>query len=458
MSIKMKLISSYIFLILVTLASVALISQQTNQREIRAFIFQGNVINEEELITDLENFYQEHGSWDGVNSIFESYNSGQKNNSGAGKGGPGLGTKLRLADSNGYIVSVNNDEVGTATQITKSELSQSIPITIDNSRVGYLLPQEGYSLQTQAIEQDLQNRLNTAFFWSAVIAGSIAIILAFVLSFVLAKPIIQLKNASKNLSEGNFSERIAVSGKDEISDLGNTFNQMASSLERYEVNRRSMTADIAHELRTPLSVQRAMLEAIQDNIYPFDTERLDSILQQNLILTKLVEDLRTLALVDSNQLTLTKRPSNIAALIAAIANRFEAQANQKQIKIIFQSDVTNQIINIDPDRITQVISNILQNAIQHTPVNGTVFINMQLQTPYIVVAIRDTGPGIPIDALPYIFDRFYRAENSGITSDSGTGLGLAIAQQITRAHDGILIAENSEEGGALFTLRLKKNQ
>jgi len=236
--------------------------------------------------------------------------------------------------------------------------------------------------------------------------------------------------------------------------LGKAFNHMAASLEQTEASRKAMTADIAHELRTPLAVQRANLEAFQDGIYELSPEGITPLLEQNQLLTRLVEDLRTLALAEAGQLDLQQTPSDLGALCSGIINRFQAQALQQSTTIRNVLPRHCVPVMIDQLRIEQILTNLLQNALRYTPTDGTIQLHMICGEKYQAISIHDSGPGIPEDALPQIFERFYRTDAARSREQGGTGLGLAIARQLAEAHGGTLTTANHPEGGAIFTLHL----
>jgi signal transduction histidine kinase len=238
-----------------------------------------------------------------------------------------------------------------------------------------------------------------------------------------------------------------------------------------------MTADIAHELRTPLAVQRAHLEALQDGVYPLNPANLAPILEQTHLLSRLVEDLRTLALADAGQLRLDRVPTDLPALARRVIERFQPQAAAQGIAIQLDSapGFPSPVLSLDPARIEQVLANLLTNALRHTPEGGRIAVSVYgsperrpaamrpateepVSAPGVQVSVRDSGPGIPEEALPRVFERFYRADRARSREEGGTGLGLAIARQIAQAHGGSLTAANHPEGGAFFTLTLPFSQ
>ena len=243
-------------------------------------------------------------------------------------------------------------------------------------------------------------------------------------------------------------------GKDEIATLGGAFNQMVTSLEEEQKRRRMMTADIAHELRTPLSVQRANLEAMLDGIEPKINENIRTVLEQNQLLERLVEDLRTLALVDAGELSLKLSPIDLDKLIINIVESFQQRAKQKNIQLKTEFDKIPQVMNVDQVRVEQILVNLIENSLRYSPQGGKVWVRTINHNHEVWVEVQDTGPGISDDELPYIFERFYRGDSSRSREQGGTGLGLAIARKLAEANGGGLTATNHPEGGAVFRLTL----
>jgi signal transduction histidine kinase len=229
---------------------------------------------------------------------------------------------------------------------------------------------------------------------------------------------------------------------------------MASSLQQAETRRRALTADIAHELRTPLAVQRAHLEALEDGIYDLTLENLKPIEEHNHLLTRLVDDLRTLALADSGQLELVRTHTDFSDIVRRVISRLEPQAVERQIELRYDIEQSPLSFSLDAQRIEQILHNLLDNAMRHTPDRGIIEVHCSVIEDQCVLTVHDSGPGIPTDDLPRIFERFYRADKSRSRADGGTGLGLSIARKIAQAHGGNLVAANHPEGGALFTLNL----
>jgi len=231
---------------------------------------------------------------------------------------------------------------------------------------------------------------------------------------------------------------------------------MSQSLKEAETLRQALTADIAHELRNPLAIQRARLEAMQDDLYPLDHENLSLITEQNRQLTRLVEDLRTLALADAGELSLNNHLVDLRLMCNETLARFEPQAARKQIHL--SADCLDEPLNIDADekRLQQIQDNLMQNAMRHTPNGGEIIISLQDYDKRAVIKIYNNGPKISEEALVHLFERFYRGDKARDRASGGTGLGLSIARKLAEAHGGTLTVENHPDEGVTFSLELPK--
>ncbi len=468
---RLKLILSFVLIVLVAVGGVVLLAWRGTTTEVRAFMYRGGMTLPGGLADVLQNYYAEHGSWQGVENEISlpMHGRGQgQGGMGQGMGGPGMGApgmgmmnqRLRLADASGQVIYDSRQAADGS--LSRSERGQAIALQVDGETVGYLLPEGGMGYN-RADETFLVNRLTRAALTAGLIAAGLALLLALLLAYQVMRPVREMTRVAQQLGEGDLSQRVTVSQRseqrdDELAVLAHTFNRMAASLQQAQESRRAMTADIAHELRTPLAVQRAHLEALQDGIYPLEAENLVPVLAQNLLLTRLVDDLRTLALAEAGQLTLDRQPTDLAALARGVGGRFQAQAEPRRVGITVDAPAAASpdpyVADIDPLRIEQVLSNLLSNALRHTPDGGQIVLHLEHQDSQITLQVSDSGPGIPPEALEHVFERFYRADRSRSRDEGGSGLGLAIARQLVEAHGGCLSAANHPQGGAVFSLAL----
>ncbi len=265
-------------------------------------------------------------------------------------------------------------------------------------------------------------------------------------------PLDNLLEASSKVAEGDFSVRVEEKGPPEVRTLTRGFNSMAERLQSTDQQRRSMLADVSHELRTPITVIQGNVEGILDGMYPADEERMRSILEETQILSRLVEDLRTMALAESGSLQLRREPTDLAPLIQEVVTGFESQAKEKDIAVeLSLAEVED--INVDPLRVHEVLNNILSNALRYTPRGGKVQVGVVKSGSgverSVTVFVQDSGAGIESTDLPHVFDRFYKSSDSG-----GMGLGLSIAKYIVEAHGGKIWAESEMGRGTRISFTL----
>ncbi len=463
---RLRLILSFALVVLVSVTSVMLIARQSAANEVRAFMFRGGMSGTQGLAGTLEAYFREHGSWQGVDSVLSGaetpagHGRGQGGWGGMGQGMRGMmNQRLVVADASGNIVADTADP-STAGQLSRAQTEAAVTLQVDGQVVGYLWAEGGVNF-TSSDESFLVGRLNRAALIAGLVAGGVSLLLALLLAYRLLHPVQELTRAAQRLGQGDLRQRVRVDGSDELAVLGRAFNHMADSLQQAQESRRAMTADIAHELRNPLAVQYANLEALQDGIYPLTPENLEPILEQNRLLNRLVEDLRTLALAESGQLELERTPTDLEALVDRVVDRFRPQAASQEVDLqVAGSSQPSLPVFVDPMRVEQILSNLLSNALRFTPRGGQVHLSIEHRLPsgsapdIAQVHVHDSGPGIPEEALPHIFERFYRVDRSRSRAEGGTGLGLAIARQLAEANGGTLTAANHPQGGAVFTIRL----
>jgi two-component system sensor histidine kinase BaeS len=289
-----------------------------------------------------------------------------------------------------------------------------------------------------------------------IMVSTIAVILGVLLSRSLSAPIVALSKAAKQIGSGDLRQRVPVHNhSQELDDLARTFNKMAADLEHAETLRNNMLADISHELRTPLAVLSGQLQAALDKVVALDEEELANLYGQTQHLIHLVEDLRLLAQAEAHRLPLEIRPVNLAELWQELATNFSLVAEENGIQ--FHVDKMDGLphLSADPGRLRQVFSNLLDNAIRHTPPGGEIVVSSAINGEHIILTIRDSGEGVAPEQLPYLFDRFYRSDTSRTRDTGGSGLGLAIVQALVELHQGEIWVESAGHNkGSTFTVRL----
>jgi signal transduction histidine kinase len=292
----------------------------------------------------------------------------------------------------------------------------------------------------------------------AVTASVLAALLAsLLLSRRIVAPLGRLTSASQRIADGQYTERVQVNGSDEIAQLSASFNQMAVQLEQVEVMRRQLIGDVTHELRTPLTSIKGYMEGLVDGVLPATPETFSQIHREAGRLSRLVDDLQELSSVEAKAYSLDVRSVAVSTLVHTTLKRLSPQATANRINLRSNLPADLPPIQADEDRITQVLLNLVANAIQHTPEGGDVIISAARQADEVQISVQDTGVGIPQEHLANLFTRFYRVDKSrSRNAGGGSGIGLTIAKHLVEAHGGQIWAESRGEGqGSTFTFSLK---
>jgi two-component system OmpR family sensor kinase len=446
--------AAFALVVIVSVGGVTIVARQTTTNEFRQYMFGG--VGSDQLVAQLADYYAQHGSWNGVQALVgESETMGGRGMMRGATGG--AGRRIVVADAQGQVVA---DSTGaTGDQLPASQLTRGAPIMVSGQRVGTLIASGGgtggmMGGMMGAPEQNFLDRVNRAVLTAGLVAGVVALLLGFVVFRGITAPLNRLTRAAHAVAEGDLGQRVSIRTGDEIAELGMAFNTMAANLQRDEQLRREMTADIAHELRTPLSVIQGNLEAVLDGVYPADTAHIQPALDQAQLLTRLVEDLRTLALAEAGQLSLDQQLTDAAELVKRVVASFEPKAADKRVTLSVDAPDSLPRIRADGQRIAQVLTNLLGNALRYTPQGGRVEIRLSAQDESLLVTVSDTGSGISAEDLGHIFDRFYRADKSRSRDGGGSGLGLAIARSIVETQGGHMWAESETGKGTTIAFTL----
>jgi len=311
----------------------------------------------------------------------------------------------------------------------------------------------------EASEGDLQPgvgyRLVGALFGAAAVVGVIGLIAGIWISRSLTAPLNYLEEAAQAIGRHDLSYRVPVGGTQELAQVARAFNQMAADLERGEELRRNLVADVAHELRTPLTVLLGNLRAILDDVYRMDKKEMAQLYDQTRHLIRLVNDLHELAQAEARQLPLDLQPTDLAQLVQSAAVLFAPMAEAQSVSLQTELADDLPLIQADPARLTQVLHNLLSNALRHTPAGGRITVSAGTVPGYVAISVADTGEGIAPENLARVFDRFYRTDRARSRDTGGAGLGLAIVRAMVELHGGWVSVTSERIGrGSVFTIQL----
>jgi two-component system OmpR family sensor kinase len=398
-------------------------------------------------VETLADFYRTQGDWNGVEGLMQGIQSAT----------PLLGSRLELTLADDTGQSIYHGKAGHEGRGPPwaNRPFASVPIEVDGRTVGELQVRGGIGPPRSDPAPDLPAQLSRLLLLLALGGGAVAIVFSIVASRSLTAPLSRLAAAAHDIGARNFGHRVELAGSEEVREVAQAFNEMAAQLQEAESLRRNLVADVAHELRTPLSVLQGNLRAILDDVYALDKEEIARLYTQTRLLSRLVNDLHDLAQAEAGQLSLTRLPTDLGALLRETVETYQPVAEESEVTLRLAVAANLPIVEVDAARITQVLHNLLANALRHTPAGGMITVGGAATSDTLHVTVQDSGEGIAPEHLPHIFDRFYRLDRSRTRDTGGAGLGLAIVRAIVRAHGGeVRVASAGVGQGATFTVEL----
>lgn len=413
----------------------------------------------------VEAYYAQNKSWEGVEQVLSpsvgptgAHGSGRGQGQGGSQTQPGVqltGPRtFGLADRDGVVLVGLEELYPTGSRLTQEQVDASVPILYEGNLVGTLLSSR--SLSYSGLEQNFLDQVNNSLLWTLLGAVLVVSLLSLLVSGNFTRPIKALTTASRNLAEGKRTQMVEVSSSDELGELGESFNRMSLELDKAEQLRKQMTADVAHDLRTPLTVIGGYVEAARDGALDLTPERLDVIGLEVNRLKRLVSDLRTMSQSDSGELLISREAVDPALLLSKISEVFRLQTEQKGISLAVEAAEGLPVLSGDEGRLMQVLENLVANAIRHTPIGGEIALKVseEAKNKALLFSVSDSGEGIPAEELPLIFERFHRVDKSRHADSNQSGLGLAIARAIVEAHGGKIWAESTRGVGTTISFKI----
>jgi len=411
-------------------------------------------------------YYVQAGGWDGVEVLMSYIPPISSHGRGEEVRGPVVpragmplnfeSERLLLLDADGQLIA-DSDPQGEPVRLLPASLDKGTPILVDGRQVGTLLFPSGMGRMT-SYQNTFLRQVNDLM----LVVGLVTVLAVLVVSEFQARrivaPVRALAEAARRVASGDLSQRTPVTSQDELGEMATAFNTMAAELERQQELRHRAMTDIAHELRTPLSVLQIELESIEDGLTDPTPEVIAGLQTDVAHLRHMVDDLRMLSLADAGELQMETEPVEMGDLVRDVVNRMQGAARAKDINLIARLPDTPLTVTGDDQRLAQILLNLLSNAMQHTPPDGQITVSAQRveanDEHEVHVTVQDTGEGIPAEDLPHIFERFYRADRARSRDTGGSGLGLSIIRSLIEAHGGRIWVESIEGEGSTFTLTL----
>ncbi|MDP2949070.1 MAG: ATP-binding protein [Chloroflexota bacterium] len=443
-SVRWRMFLSFLLVIVVAVGTVAFFVSRAASGEIERYEERTNQLRSERMEALLSGYYAERHEWSGVEPLVEQM-------------GRLYGQRLVLTDAQGTVVADSHGmSMGQRSDFARWRRNISVGSSDTPFGTIFIDPQPAADGSATEEVSALASSINWYLVWGGLLAVAVAGLLTFLLSRRILAPVEALASAARGLGQGDLSRRVEVRSRDEFGELARTFNSMADDLTQAEQLRRNLVADVAHELRTPLSNIRGYLEAMRDGVLKPDSPTLDSIYEETLLLDRIIGDLQELAMVEAGQLTLLRRPDDLADLVKRGVAAVRPAAEAKKLALLVDLPPQPAVADIDPERIGQVLRNLLTNAIAYTPEGGEVSVKLADEGAQVRVSVIDTGPGIPPEDLPYVFERFYRVDKSRSRATGGAGLGLTIAKRLVDFHGGAMEVQSELGKGSRFTFTIPR--
>jgi signal transduction histidine kinase len=453
-SLQFRLLLAFVVVIVVAIGTVSIFVLQNTGSELEQFDVRTQQMQTDRTGMLLTYYYSFNNmSWDEVQTVVEELGTSE-------------GIHIVVTDADGIVVANSKGNSLGKEYHTSAPGSKLFLLSPHPPPGGMMAPSTETVIGTLyinpesagALTKALANTINRFLLWGGLLAIAIALVITLFVSRRISSPVRALTTSARKLGQGDFSQRVPSKGKGEIAELAQAFNSMADDIERNEKLRKNLVADTAHELRTPLSNLRGYLEAIKDDVVKPDTATINSLYEEATLLTRLVDDLQELALADASELKLVIQSEDISGVIKQAISSHQPQANDKGISLRTDLPEKLPLCDIDSQRITQVLHNLLSNAITHTPREGSITISGKESGKYVEVSVADTGEGIPVEELPNIFERFYRVDRSRSRRTGGSGLGLTIAKRLVEAHGGKIYVQSEVGKGSHFTFTVPVSQ
>ncbi len=444
-SLSFKLTLAFLVVGIAGAALVALLVGIRTRVEFNSFVDSQSHVD---MTSALADYYEENGSWDNLYEFIRRDSAFRFHDA-----------RLIVLDNNNIVLyGLGPEQDGQPYPF--DYLPPSLPIAVNGETVGQLImePDDNYKAPPSQFspEDSFLRNVNLAAMISAGVAGLFALILGSLLARTLTRPIRELTAVTQTMAEGKLGQQVNVRSRDEIGELAHSFNQMSQDLADASRLRKQMTADIAHDLRTPLTVLRGYTEGLKKGSLGGSEKLFTVMYEEVLLLQHLVEDLRTLSLADAGELKLNKRPIDPKALLERTGLAYIMQAEERGLELRVEAPSNLPAILVDGERMTQVLNNVVSNALRYTS-SGEIVLSGAAVNSDVQLEVRDTGAGIPPEELPFIFNRFYRADQSRHrTVDGASGLGLAIAKAIVEAHEGKITAVSQPGAGTTFVITLPR--
>ena len=469
-SLTLKLVLAFLLTSVTGMALASIFIRQSVTTEFDSYVLAQQRAS---FVEEVSTYYEQTGSWAGLDRWLREQAARRLANATplpADQRRPPLRLRFVLADSAGVVV-LPLGRYALGSPLAQDEIGKGTPIVTGGRTVGTVITPDRSDLRNVAEERYL-SRTDTALGIAAAVMVGVALLLGLLLARLITRPVRELTAAAERIAGGDLAQQVPVRSHDELGRLAGQFNHMSADLARATQLRQQMTADVAHDLRTPLTVIAGYLEALRDQVLKPTPARFAMMHDETQLLLRLADDLHTLSLADAGELPLDRRPIAPRQLLERVAQTYGHAAEQSHIRLVVEGDDDLPDVCVDAEQLTRALSNLVSNALRYTPAGGMITLGARTEgrglrtespehraelpspQPSVLITVADTGPGIAEEHLPSIFERFYRADASRQQATGGSGLGLAIVRSIVEAHGGRVGVTSALGQGTTFTIAL----
>lgn len=431
--------------VVVTLVALLAVNLSYEKR-FQTYVKERQAINNHRIVQTITNFYEIHGSWsEELTDLIPQL-------------GMLSGVGLKVVDPDGKVIAKSSSRITDMMMGDKAKQSGetvAIPIMAGLERVGdvYITPiGDFYGVPSEDLR--FRRSINSLLLLGGMLAVIASLFISYIISTRMTSPLTTMTAAAKKIEAGEFSHRVIVKSRDEIGDLAAAFNHLAATLERQEKLRRDLTADIAHELRTPLASIRSHIEAYLDGVMQPSEKNIKSIHEEILRLTRLVADLGEIATLESGKVNIVKSKLDLNEIADKVVTNVLPLFDEKEVDLDLRMADKPLTVKGDSDKISQVLYNLLHNALKYTPAGGRAQVRLEKNGKKAMIFIKDTGIGIDLVEHPSIFERFYRVDKSRNRATGGAGIGLTVVKELVEAHNGNIVVASEPGKGTEFKIAI----
>jgi len=439
-SLLVKLIMAFWVVSISGIFIIAMLAGRVSQQEFRRFV---NDSEYKVLVDKLAVYYGEYGSFSGAGGLLDEA---------ARSATTGQAREFIVVDKEGKQLLALAAHIPPARPVPDL-IRFGFSISSNGDVVAYLVPIRAPRSMAEMAADNIQ-RINSSLLLSVMFATLISLLFAWLMARNIIRPLRDLNDATQAIAQGDLERQVTIPARDEIGALATSFNLMTASLKRSRDLRRQMTADIAHELRNPLSIILGNAEALSEGVLPATPETLDIIYDEARHLSRMVDDLRTLSRSEAGELSLQRSAVPPSEILTRCATAYAMHASEKGVSLVVDAAKDLPAVDVDMERIQQVLANLVDNGLKHTQAGGSIHLAATAGDGLLRISVRDNGSGIPEAELPLVFERFYRGKQASARIQDGSGLGLAISKALVELHGGQISAESQPGSGTTITIQL----